>query len=71
MIQISNDGDGMQELIYGTEGISNDAKDKNFGIPRNPGVPISDVNGVELHFESVCSPFTRFKEFPSHYYPPL
>jgi hypothetical protein len=71
MIQISNDGNGMQELIYGTEGISNDAKDKDFGIPRNPGVPVSDVNGVELHFESVCSPFPRSKESLSHYFPPL
>jgi hypothetical protein len=50
MIQISNDGNRMQELIYGTEGISNDAKDKNFGIPGNSGIPISHVNGVELHF---------------------
>jgi hypothetical protein len=66
MIQISNDGNRMQELIYGTEGISNDAKDKNFGIPGNSGILVSQVNGINLHFELVCFSFPGVREFCCH-----
>jgi len=71
MIQISNDGKRMQELIYGTEGISNDAKDKNFGIPGNSRILVSQVNDVSLNFELVCSSFPGIKNVRCHYYPPL
>jgi hypothetical protein len=52
-------------------GISNDAKNKNFDIPGNSGIPISHVNSVELHFKSVCSSFPRIKKFCCHWQPPL
>jgi hypothetical protein len=66
MIQIPYDRDGIQELIYGTEGISNDADDKNLGIPWNSGVLVSQVNDVDFHLESACSSFPDVKAFCCH-----
>jgi hypothetical protein len=71
MIQISNNGNRMQELIYGTEGISNNTSNKNLGVPRDPRILVGQVNGIGLHFELTCSSFPDIKNFHCYYYPPL
>jgi hypothetical protein len=53
MIQVPYDRNVMEELVYGTEGIPNEASNKNPGIPANSSVFVSHVNGVELLFCSV------------------
>jgi hypothetical protein len=66
MIQIPYDRDGIEELVYGTEGISNNANNKNLGIPGNSGILVSQVNSIGLHFEPVCLSFPGIKEFCCH-----
>jgi hypothetical protein len=71
MIQIAYNGNGFQELIYGTEGISNNTNNKNLGVPGDPRILVGQVNGIGLHFELVCSSFPGIKNVRYHYYPPL